>query len=146
MSKAQQTILGKMVRVLTKTCGFSLRNLFFFGFGQGGMVSLSAANEMVREEFGGTVSIGGGLPSESPVHQAKSKGPILVCRAKNGSAVTDSNIKRLRDCFEFVEVEEWNCTGDRMPTNRDEMLPIMRFFARRMRSQQGVPRGAIALT
>jgi hypothetical protein len=30
-----------------------------------------------------------------------------------------------------------------MPRSREEMLPIMRFFARRLRSRGGVPEGAV---
>ena len=42
-----------------------------------------------------------------------------------------------------VEYHKWDRAGDGMPRNRDEMLPIMRFFARRLRSRKGVPEGSI---
>jgi hypothetical protein len=33
-----------------------------------------------------------------------------------------------------------------MPANRDEMLPIMQFFSRRLRSMKGVPAGVVELS
>lgn len=145
MVGTRQMILTKVIRVLTGPCGFALRDLFFFGFGQGGMVALSAANEMIQEEYGGTVSIGAALPSDAPVHKSKSKGPVLLCKARSNSSVSSSDVARLRESFEFTEIREWACSGDRMPSNRDEMLPIMQFFARRMRSYRGVPADAISI-
>jgi hypothetical protein len=32
-----------------------------------------------------------------------------------------------------------------MPKNREEALPMMHFFARRLRSQKGVPEGSVEL-
>jgi len=61
------------------------------------------------------------------------------------SGVSEMEIERIKGAFEFVEVVEWPKTGDGMPKNRDEMLPIMRFLARRLRSVKGVPKGSIEI-
>jgi hypothetical protein len=33
-----------------------------------------------------------------------------------------------------------------MPSNRDEMMPIMQFLARRLRSRKGVVEGAVEIS
>jgi hypothetical protein len=51
----------------------------------------------------------------------------------------------LKARFGEVEYIKWGKAGDGMPTNREEMVPIMRFFARRLKSRAGVPVGAVEL-
>jgi hypothetical protein len=41
--------------------------------------------------------------------------------------------------FEAVEYVRWEREGDGMPRSREEMLPVMRFLARRLR--MAVPEG-----
>jgi predicted esterase len=129
-------------------CGYKAREIMIFGFGQGGMVGLQAAAEHEGEELGGVVSIGGILSVSVALRalEKKSKTPVLVCKAARGSAVTDSAISRLKDAFEFIEIKEWRKNGDGMPSNREEMMPIMQFFAWRLRSTRGVPAGSVELT
>ncbi|KAF2090681.1 phospholipase/Carboxylesteras-like protein [Saccharata proteae CBS 121410] len=133
---------------LIEKCGFRGREIILFGFAQGAMAALNVAAEMGGEELGGVVSVGGALPHSAPLQpiDKKCRTPIIVCRAASNSAVTDSSVARLKDTFEFVEVKDWKRKGDGMPGNRDEMLPIMQFFARRLRSTQGVPKGSVELT
>jgi hypothetical protein len=45
-----------------------------------------------------------------------------------------------------VEIIRYRRPGDGMPANRDEMLPIMRFLARRLTSAKGVPEGAVEVS
>lgn len=129
-------------------CGYQARELTIFGYAQGGMVALQVAAELRGEELGGVVSIGGALSLSVPLKALdnKSKTPVLVCRASRGSSVTDSAVSRLKDGFEYTEVKDWRKNGDGMPSNREEMLPIMQFFARRLRSTRGVPAGSVELT
>lgn len=133
---------------LISKCGYKAREIMIFGFAQGGMVGLQAAAEFEGEELGGVISIGGVLSLSLPLKalDKKSKTPILVCKGSRGSAVTDSAKSKLKDAFNFVEIKEWKKTGDGMPSNREEMLPIMQFFARRLRSTRGVPAGSVELT
>jgi predicted esterase len=133
---------------LVSKCGYKTREIMIFGFAQGGMVALQAAAELEGEELGGVISIGGPLSVSVPLAalQNKSKTPVLVCKGLKGSAITDSAITRLKDAFEFFEIKEWFKNGDGMPSNREEMLPIMQFFARRLRSTRGVPAGSVELT
>ncbi|KAF2198543.1 phospholipase/Carboxylesteras-like protein [Delitschia confertaspora ATCC 74209] len=132
---------------LIRKCGYKPREIMIFGYGQGGMVGLQAAAEHDGDELGGAISIGGVLPSSLPLKalDKKSKTPVLICKGSRNSAVSDSAVKKIKDAFEFVEAKEWRKTGDSMPQNRDEMLPIMQFFARRLRSTHGVPTGSVEL-
>lgn len=147
-----ELVLDKIIRRgLIEKCGYKAREVMLFGFGQGGMVALQAAAELSNDqagELGGVISIGGSLPLSTPLAalEKKSKTPILVCRASRNSAVTDGAISKLKDAYEFVEIKEWKSNSDRMPASRDEMMPIMQFFARRLRSTRGVPAGAVELS
>ena len=124
--------------VLVKKCGYTLREVLLFGFGQGAMAALATAATM-SEELGGIVSIGGPLPSLERSAQAV-KTPVLVLGGSSNTLITRTALDRLKAAFENIEYQKWNRAGDGMPRNREEMLPIMRFFARRLRSRAGVPK------
>ena len=144
---AEKVVLEKVIREgLVGKCGYKPREIIIFGFGQGGMVGLQAAVELESEELGGVVSVGGRLPASLSLKEKKCRTPVLICRASRASAVTDSAVSKLKDAFEFVEIKDWKKNGDGMPSNRDEMMPIMQFFARRLRSTKGVPAGSVELS
>lgn len=144
---SSRLVLDKVIREgLIGKCGYKAREIVVFGFGQGGMVGLQAAAELEGEELGGVVSIGGRLSSSLSLKAKKSRTPVLICRASKASAVTDAAVSKLKDAFEFVETKDWKKNGDSMPSNREEMMPIMQFFARRLRSTKGVPAGSVELT
>jgi predicted esterase len=130
---------------LIRKVGYQSRDVLIFGFGQGASVGFAVALDSA-DELGGVVSIGGCLPVDivTPL-KTKNRTPILLCKGERLSGVSDNEIKRIKDAFEFVEVVEWHKTADGMPTNREEMLPIMKFFARRLRSMKGVPKGSIGI-
>ncbi|KAL1970935.1 hypothetical protein VTN77DRAFT_2769 [Rasamsonia byssochlamydoides] len=96
----------------------------------------------------GVVSFGAPYPLSGSTVGPKNRTPVLLLAGRDDSdtAVTDTAVRRTKEVFEFVELHRWNRKGDGMPRNRDEMLPVMRFFARRLRSRQGVPDGSIELT
>ncbi|KAI9871378.1 MAG: hypothetical protein M1830_002970 [Pleopsidium flavum] len=132
---------------LIEKCGYKAREILLFGFGQGGMAGLAVASSLPPEELGGVVSIGGPLPSSvSTIVPNKIKTPILLLGGSSKSLLTPSAVTRLRTVFETVDYSKWKKTGDGMPTNREEMLPIMQFFARRLRSRRGVPTGSVEIT
>lgn len=102
---------------------------------------------MAASELGGVVSIGGPIPTETPAAlQPKCKTPVLVCAGSDQSLVTTTSEEKLKHVFEHVEVKRYKRPGDKMPANRDEMLPIMQFFSRRLRSTKGVPAGSIEVS
>ncbi|KAH9859334.1 hypothetical protein IAQ61_011115 [Plenodomus lingam] len=146
---SMRLVLDSVIREgLMKKCGYKAREMILFGFAQGGMVGLQAAAELDGEELGGVISIGGTLPLSLSVkaQEKKSKTPVLVCKASRNSAVTDGSVSRIKGVFEYVEIKEWAKRGDGMASNREEMMPIMQFFARRLRSTRGVPAGSVELT
>lgn len=142
-------LLDSVIREgLMGKCGYKARQIMIFGFAQGGMVGLQAAAELTGDELGGVISIGGVVPLSLSMQalQKKCRTLVLVCKAARGSAVTEGAEAKLKDAFEFVEIKEWKKKGDSMPSSREEMMPIMQFFARRLRSTRGVPAGSIELT
>lgn len=95
-------------------------------------------------ELGGVIGIGAGLPSEAPASlDPKCKTPLLICAGSDQSAVTSSTEDKLPRLFENVEVKRYRKPGDSMPSNREEMMPIMQFFSRRLLSTKGVPQGSV---
>jgi predicted esterase len=146
---ATRLILDRVIReCIIGKCGYKAREIMVFGFAQGGMAGLQAAAELEGSELGGVVSVGGGLSLSLPLKalDKKSKTPVLICRASQGSKVTDSAVLKLKDAFEHVEVKDWKRNGDGMMSNREEMMPIMQFFARRLLSRRGVPAGSVELS
>lgn len=104
----------------------------------------SSATDATTSELGGIISIGAPLPSEAPAGLVtKCKTPVLVCAGSDRSAVTSTAEEKLKRLFEFVEIKRYRKAGDSMPSNRDEMMPIMQFFSRRLRSTKGVPKGSV---
>ena len=106
-----------------------------------------AAKMPTQAELGGIISIGSGLPNEaSPSLNPRCKTPLLVCAGSDQSAVTSTAEDKLKHVFESVEVKRYRRPGDSMPSNRDEMMPVMQFFARRLRSTKGIPSGSTELS
>lgn len=156
-TKATDLIVERLVReTLVDKCGWELSDILFFGFGQGGSLALGLASkvregpriEEVKEDkdgkpiatptaFSGVISVGGALPASMiPTLSArpKSNTPVLVCHGKSCEAVDEDAVDILKQ--EFVDVREvkWKKPDSSMPANREEMLPIMQFFAERLRS------------
>ncbi|KAF2754061.1 alpha/beta-hydrolase [Pseudovirgaria hyperparasitica] len=134
-------------RALIEGCGYEYRDILFFGYSQGGMAALQVGAELQDEELGGIVCIAGWLPDSAPMLpiDKKSRTPVLLCKAAISSEVPASALARLKDTYQYSEVKEWKRNADGMPRNREEMLPIMQFLARRLRSRKGVLEGAIEL-
>ncbi|KAG9229769.1 Alpha/Beta hydrolase protein [Amylocarpus encephaloides] len=137
---------GVVTEGLIEKCGFPARNIHFLGFGQGGMAALSIASSLSSDhKFGGVISIGGRLAASSSAISSKSKTPVLVCGGCNSRQITRSAVDGLRARFGDVEYVKWDKRNDSMPENREEVLPIMKFLARRLGSRAGVPEGAVEI-
>ena len=99
---------------------------------------------ILEQELAGVVSVGGALPSESPASlKPKNKTPVLVCAGSNSQWVNSTAEDKLKNVFGDVQISRYRRSGDTMPKSRDEMLPIMQFFARRLR--QSAPKGTTEL-
>ncbi|KAE8374219.1 Alpha/Beta hydrolase protein [Aspergillus bertholletiae] len=168
-ARATRTIVDEVVRgVLVRKCGYRLREIMILGFGQGGMVGLICARELgVRpkvEDVGddssatdgrgvagemalsGVISIGAPYPISGSVVGDKNRTPVLLVAGRDSEAVSDGAVSRTKGVFEFVEIARYARKGDGMPKAREEMLPVMRFLARRLRSWQGVPEGSVEIS
>ncbi|KAH7166176.1 hypothetical protein EDB81DRAFT_278608 [Dactylonectria macrodidyma] len=147
--KARGLIMEKLVdEVLIAKLGWETTDILFFGFGQGGSLALGLASKLRQAErvvdvtegdkprpgttFKGIVSIGGPLPqSMVPTISAReqSRTPVLVCQLEDDAV---DNAKRE---FADVKVVQWKRQGVSMPRDRDEVLPLMEFFASRLKSE-----------
>ncbi|TVY37844.1 putative hydrolase [Lachnellula occidentalis] len=151
-STTRKILLDIIIKdILLTKCHYPARNILFYGYGQGGMAALAvaaaagaAADDMQDLEFGGVVSVGGRLPASiSTSSSQKCKTPVLLCGGSRSREVTRQAVDALKERFAAVEYVKWAKEGDGMPGSREEMLPIMKFFARRLRSRAGVPEGAV---
>ena len=145
--KSTQLLRQEVIqKVLVSKCGFKQREIILFGFGQGGMAALAIARAC-EGELGGVISIGGRIPSSSMlVSGPKIKTPVLLLGGSKGSMASGDAVKSIKGTFEHVEHHQWNKADDSMPKNREEALPMMQFFARRLRSQNSVPEGSVELS
>jgi predicted esterase len=146
--RASKMIAEVVKDILAQKCGYNAKEIMLFGFGQGGMAALAAATT-IETELAGIMSIGGPVPASINLPKDKdsrSRSPVLVLGGSSQSLVGRPAImEKFKETFENVQYHKWNRVGDSMPRNRDEMLPIMQFFARRLRSRQGVPEGSIEI-
>ncbi|PYI06136.1 hypothetical protein BO78DRAFT_461503 [Aspergillus sclerotiicarbonarius CBS 121057] len=168
-SRSVRVVLQEVIRdVLVKKCGYRVRDVLVWGLGQGGMFGLEIARALYLGGLGGgdgdegdrclggVVSIGapvgleGGKGLGNGNGNGKSKTPVLIAAGKegdgSGTAVTSAGVRRTQEWFEFVEVVRYKRKGDGMPRNREEMMPIMAFLARRLRSYKGVPEGSVEIS
>ncbi|KAL1958644.1 hypothetical protein VTO42DRAFT_3987 [Malbranchea cinnamomea] len=159
-SRATKLLVQDVIfSVLVDKLGYRTREILIFGFAQGASVALSAALEVARvarersnsrdAELGGAVAVGGVLPLSAIKEDGrtgKAGTPVLITGGQGPqSAVTEAGVRRTEEAFQHVEVVRWARRGDAMPGNREEMLPIMQFFARRLRSRSGAPEGSIEI-
>ncbi|KAF7130946.1 hypothetical protein CNMCM5793_003881 [Aspergillus hiratsukae] len=155
--RATSLLLDEVIQgALVRKCGYRAAEILVLGFGQGGMAALVAAREMAQSQSGsgsaggdalsGVISIGAPYPLSGSTVGAKSRTPVLLVGGREPTAVSEGAIRRTKQVFEFVEVHQYARKGDGMPRNRDEMMPVMQFFARRLRSWQGVPEGSVEIT
>ncbi|KAL8656402.1 MAG: hypothetical protein Q9226_002680 [Calogaya cf. arnoldii] len=128
--------------ILLQRCGYKPRNIFCFGYGQGGMVAIATVLAL-DAEMGGVVSIGGPLPSSFQNSPEKNRTPLIVLGGSSSTLITSSALTNLKARFQNVEYTKWSRPGDAMPGTREEMLPVMKFFARRLQSKSGVLEGAV---
>jgi predicted esterase len=146
-SKSTAVIWDEVINgVLIEKCNYQTRDVMILGFGQGGMVGLHLAALKPEMELGGVICIGGRLPLSPPSTSTKARTPVVVLGGSRSTKVTRSAVDVLKARFVDVEYVKWAKQGDSMPANREEMIPIMRFFARRLKSRAGVPEGAVELS
>jgi predicted esterase len=151
---ARKLVMERLVgETLLERCGWEMSDVMLFGFGQGGSLALGLASKLrsmervvdVTDEpkateqstassqkggkaFKGVISIGGPLPpsmvpSLSSAAAEKSRTSVLVCQLDGDKAAF---VKRE---FEDVTVVKWKRSEVAMPRDREEVFPLMKFFA-----------------
>lgn len=147
VSKAVNLIADVIREVLIKKHHFTSSRIHLFGWGQGGGVALATGlHESVKSlgALGSIISLGAVLPlSVSHASSTKNRTPALLAGGRAGVLSKDESVKRTKSFFEFVEVRKWKKTEDSMPSNREEILPIMEFLAKVLKSRRGVPDDAV---
>ncbi|KAG5979362.1 hypothetical protein E4U55_005252 [Claviceps digitariae] len=136
--RAEELIMGGLVRrVLVGECGWEVGDIMVFGFGQGGSLALGMGARLARgdarDAFKGIVSIGGPLPRSMLLSgraaAEKSQTHVLICQFER-----EEDERVVKAEFANVSVVRWKREGVSMPRDRDEMFPLMKFFAERLRS------------
>ncbi|KAF4996807.1 hypothetical protein FGRMN_4283 [Fusarium graminum] len=146
--KAREAVMDKLIRgVLIEKCGWELSDVIFFGFGQGGSLALGLASSLNKESqvtdvtegenpgtkrFKGAVSLGGPLPQSmvsTVTNHSKSRTSVLVCQ------LDEDAVDAVKREFEDVKVVQWQRRELSMPVNRDEVLPLMQFFADKLKNE-----------
>jgi predicted esterase len=146
-TKSATVLRGQIINeVLFKKCHYEPRDVMILGYGQGAMVALQLAASKPEMEFGGVIAIGGRLSASLSSAGGKAKTPVLALGGSRSTQVTRSAVDVLKERFREVEYVKWAKAEDSMPANREEMIPIMRFFARRLKSRAGVPEGAVEVS
>ncbi|KAJ5183022.1 hypothetical protein N7492_000638 [Penicillium capsulatum] len=154
LTRSTTTLVTVVRGALIQKCGYLPREITILGFGQGGMAGLATARELGQKSSGsgeetgslaGVISIGAPYPLSGSRSGSKNRTPVLLVSGRDSIVVSDEAVRRTKEVFEFVEVSRYQRKGDGMPSNRDEMLPVMQFLARRLRSRQGVPEGSIEI-
>ncbi|KAJ5902749.1 hypothetical protein N7495_003277 [Penicillium taxi] len=154
LTSSTKMLVNNVIRdTLIKKCGYRPREIMILGFGQGGMAALvtareleqSAGEDVDREPLSGVISIGAPYPLAGLRSGSKNRSPVLLVGGRDSTIVSDAAVLRTKEVFEFVELSRYARKGDTMPSNYEEMAPVMRFFARRLRSQKGVPEGSVEL-
>lgn len=146
---ATTAILDRLIAgVLVHRCGWLPSDVLLFGFGQGGSLALGLASRLRSgtclsdadadagsgsdfATFKGVVSIGGPLPlSMVPTTSARqrSETSVLLCQ------LDDDLVDAVKEEFSHVKAVRWKRNDVAMPRNRDEALPIIQFFADRLKS------------
>ncbi|CAJ0554062.1 Ff.00g125740.m01.CDS01 [Fusarium sp. VM40] len=146
--KARAAVMDKLIRgVLVEKCGWETSDVIFFGFGQGGSLALGLASSLDKESrvtdvtdgdkpeanrFKGAVSLGGPLPQSmvsTVTNRSKSRTSVLICQ------LYDDDVDAVKSEFEDVKVVQWQRREVGMPISRDEVLPLMQFFADKLKSE-----------
>lgn len=147
--KASGLVMEKLVKeTLVEKCGWEWGDVMFFGFGQGGSLALGIAAKLSAGErvtdvtqgstksksaraCKGALSIGGPLPHSmvsTISSRQKSSTSVLICQFQS------EQVDAAKQEFADVRVVNWKRKDVGMPKDKDEIFPLMKFFADRLNS------------
>lgn len=164
LEEAVKLIAMSVVQQLIQANGWAAKRIHLVGSGIGGSVALlvglkvsallgDTSDSTQGVDLGGIMSLGGVLPVGTSMRAAngiaaKKRTPIVVIggsegQIHGGGLAESSAVKRIKDHFEHSEFVKWKRKTDGMPANRDEVLPMMKFWGRTLASRRGIPVGAV---
>lgn len=154
LTKATDVIAQDVIReVLLGKFKYRPDHIHLFGFGQGGSVALAVPLHisLASLSLGGVMSVGGYLPLSQitpATGTSKNRTAVLLLSGfKSPMASADSSsLKRVKSAYEFTTHHQWKKADDSMPKNRDEVLPMMQFWAYKLKSRRGVPDDAVEIS
>jgi predicted esterase len=154
LAKAMDLVAQDVIRkVLIDRFKFRPDHIHLFGFGQGGSVALGVPlhDSLSSISLGDVISIGGPLPLSTDLFglgTPKNRTPVmLLSGAKSTLASADSSpLKRVKSSYEFVTYHQWKKADDSMPKSREEALPMMQFWAQKLKTRRGVPADAVEVS
>ncbi|EQC28228.1 hypothetical protein SDRG_14052 [Saprolegnia diclina VS20] len=124
-------MLHETLRVLHTVYGWPYNRLFLFGLAQGAHAALSVATTF-PERLGGVVSLSGGLLSP-PLPAFKQHTPVVLLHSKNDPLVSASAWAAChagcQSALGRVETHVFDVPGPLSLATREEMHPVMAFFA-----------------
>ena len=68
---------------------------------------------------------------------------VLVLEGREKTTVAKSQVDRIGWCFKEVRYRKWEREGDEMAGCKEEMMPVIRFFARELRSWKKILEGGV---
>ncbi|KIW54228.1 hypothetical protein PV05_06599 [Exophiala xenobiotica] len=153
ISRAVQMVAHDVIHdILITRFTYRPDHIHLFGFGQGASVALSVPlhSSLHSQSLGSAMAIGGSLPlsTSTPNTKNKNRAPILLLSGSRSALASpnSSPLKRVKSAYEFVTFHQWKKSDDSMPKNRDEVLPMMQFWALRLKSRRGVPDDAVEIS
>lgn len=143
--KATKIILVDIIKnVLIKKCFFRPRDLVVIGHARGGATSLIAAAIWHKIEFGGVISIAGGLPEDIPLRDTqKPKTPTLLLQDVTG-IVDESGLQQIRKHFDCI-FPCINLPSDELPQTPPSLVPIFEFLGHRLRQDEWIQQSVLSL-
>ncbi|KZL82084.1 phospholipase carboxylesterase superfamily protein [Colletotrichum incanum] len=156
-SKSYALVVDRLIReTLIARCGWELSDIILFGFGQGGSLALGIASQLRlgpkvvdvtdtpagkpkrsdnaqfdENTLKGVLSIGGPLPqSMVPTVSTRGKCKTKTCLVQ----LDDDAFDAVKEEFLDARLVKWKRKDVAMPRDREEMFPLMKFFAECLKS------------
>ncbi|KAK2063952.1 phospholipase/Carboxylesterase superfamily protein [Colletotrichum caudatum] len=156
-SRSYSLVVDRLIReTLVARCGWDLGDIILFGFGQGGSLALGIASQLRLgpqvvdvtdapadkpkrgddahfdgNTLKGVLSIGGPLPqSMVPTVSARGKCKTKACIVQ----LDDDAFDAVKEEFLDTRLVKWKRKDVAMPRDREEMFPLMQFFAECLKS------------
>ena len=128
---------------LMEHCHFQSRDIVLLGDFQGGTMALTIAALWDGIEFGGVVSIGGPLPSDTNLPSiTKAKTPALIVGGELGAFSVPNSLQKIKETFICVDTDIKPKVDDAIPSKK-AIRPLLDFLAHRLRREEWIKQAVI---